>query len=509
MQDEIPQQNSDKIMKKIFFALAGCALLGLTSCSLDINDNPNAITNVTNDNILPTAEVNLASTVAVAFNMYGGYCAEVYGQSAGSSNYLAYSQFQVTSSNTSSSYTQLYSRVLQQLEVVRRQAQQEPGTYLAATTLRAYTLQMLVDAYGETPYSEALTDETQPKYDDGADVYAGIIAELEAAKAAAEETSPVCANLTFGKTTAATGTAAEWIRFANSLLLKLYMRESGVVDVKSKLAALVAEDKFITSDVEYSKCWGNAEGSYSPLYFESLKISVDVTLNYGITATFKSEGVNDNRLQANWIEGAKGMIGNVSGTNLSAEMGGTQAADFAKPNYRFDMPAYLLTVAEVNFFLAEYYATLSVDHAKAKAYYEAAVDASFQTLGVANVASAVTTDAYPYDAANPKRAIGIQKWLHYAATLQGFEAWCEVRRMGYPAFSDRTAEEIIEADIKNFNVVPTCYEPGTLHTPKNVYNLVGSKTLLQRFDYAQSSTQYNNNVPPTKQPTVPVFWNVR
>lgn len=493
-------------MKKTIITLASCAVMGLASCSLDINDNPNAISSASNDNILPTAEMNLAATVAVGFNMYGGYNAEIYAQNAGCTNYLKYSQFEVTATNTQGSYSQLYSRVLQQLEVVRRQSENEPGTFLAATALRAYTYQLLVDAYGETPYSEALTDNTQPKYDDGKDVYAGIIAELEEAKAAATASSSVCANLTFGKTTATTGNAAEWIKFANSILLKLYMRESGVVDTKAKVAALIAENNFITSDVVYDQCWSNASGSYSPLYTESKTITSDLTLNYNITATVKAEGVNDSRLYANWYDGVKGMVGNVSGTNLSAELAGTNTADLAQPNYRYDMPAYLMTVAEVDFFLAEYYAKAG-DNAKAKSMYEAAIAASFATAGVADVSAAVTSEAYPYDSNNPMKNIGIQKWIHYATTMQGFEAWCELRRIGYPAFSGQTAEEIIASDLKNFSAVPSTYIPGTIHTPKNVYAPVGAGQLRQRFDYASSSTQYNNNVPATKNPTVPVFWN--
>lgn len=494
-------------MKKILYTLMGGAFFGLSSCSLDINDNPNAIAQVGNDNIFPTAEMNLAATMGVGFNICGGYNAEIYAQNAGCNNYLDYSQFRVTSTNTASSYTQLYSRVLQQLEVVRKQSIGDEGTYLAATALRAYTFQVLVDAYGEMPYSEALGDETQPKYDEGADIYAGIIAELEAAKADATGSSSVCANFTFGKTAAAKGTATEWLKFANSMLLKLYMRESGVVDVREKVAELVEEDNFITEDVAYDKCWGNALGSYSPAYTEYLRIPEDWALNYAVSATVKSEGVNDMRLYALWAEGNKGMVGSVSGTNLSSEMSGTQPADFSKPAYRFDMPVYLMTVAEVDFFLAEYYATLAVDHAKAKACYEAAIDASFLTAGVNNVAASIAASAYPYSESEPMKAIGVQKWLHYASTLQGFEAWCEVRRTGYPAFSGQTAEEIIGTDLKNFSAVPSFYVPGTLYTPKSVYSLVGSGKLLQRFDYPQSSTQYNHKVPATKQPTEPVFWN--
>ena len=173
-------------------------LMTLTACDdyLDINDSPNAISSVENDYILPTPEVNIASTVGVQFNVLGGYNAQVYGQNAGCSNYLDYSRFLVTASNCQGAWTQLYSRVLQQLEVIRSQSAEEPGTYLAATVLRAYAFQLIVDAWGEAPFTEALNPSiTQPVYDDGAAIYASIISELEAAKAAAQPGDAVCANL--------------------------------------------------------------------------------------------------------------------------------------------------------------------------------------------------------------------------------------------------------------------------------------------------------------------------
>ena len=493
-------------MKFFKYAFASCAMMALTACDMDINDDPNAISEASNDNIFPTAEMNLAATIGVDFNIYGGYNAEMYSQNSGSSNYLDYSRFDVTSTNSSLAYSQLYARVLQQLEIVRQQSLNEPGTYLAATTLRAYAFQALVDAYGETPYTEALGVQTQPKYDDGDEVYAGIIAELEAAKAAASPQAAVCANLLFGKTTAAAGKAEDWLPFANSLLLKLYMRESGVVDVKDKVDALVAENNFIAEDIVFDKCWGNAVGSYSPLFTEQKVVATDIVINYAVSATVRAEGVNDQRLAANWKEGTKGMIGTVSGTNLSSELPTATDADFVQPAYRFDMPVYLMTKAEVCFFLAEYYARLNVNMAKAKNCYLQALKASCETAGVKDVSADIASGAYPFED-NPMRAIGVQKWIHLTSTLQGFEGWCELRRIGYPAFSDQTADELIGTDIASYNLLPQTYEPATLYTPKGVYNKVGAKKLRQRFDYAASSTQYNNNVPATKDPTVPVFWN--
>ena len=482
-------------------------LIGLTACDdyLDINQSPNAISNVENDYLMPTPEANLATTLGVQFNVLGGYNAQVYGQNAGCSNYLDYSRFLVTASNCQAAWTQLYSRTLQQLEVIRNQAADEPGTYLAATVLRAYTFQVIVDAWGEAPYTEALNSSiTQPVYDDGAAIYAGIISELEAAKAAADPTDEVCANLLFGKTTAAVGTAANWIKFANTLLLKLYMREHGAASVNDKISALVAEGNFITEDMTYDLCWGNSAGSYSPLYTESLTIANDMALNVALQGTTLS-AAGDQRLAYGFVATDNGFIGTVSGTNLSSELSGANTSDFAQPNYRYDMPVDLFTVFELDFFLAEYYATINVNHAQAEAYYRAAIAASCARCGVPDATAAVV-GTYPYDSSNPMKNIGIQKWVALGTALSGFEAWCELRRIGYPEFSDVKADDIINNDVANHNSMPTTYQAGTLYTPKNVDSNVGSKTVRQRLPYPLTSTNYNNNVPATKGATVKVFW---
>lgn len=72
------------------------------------------------------------------------------------------------------------------------------GTYLAATTLRAFAFETLVDCFGETPYTEALdADNLSPKYDDGKTVYDGIIAEIDNALSKASASSTVCTNFLF------------------------------------------------------------------------------------------------------------------------------------------------------------------------------------------------------------------------------------------------------------------------------------------------------------------------
>src|SRR5690606_32784133 len=119
------------------------------------------------------------------------------------------------------------------LETIREKTTESEdwGTYLAATTLRAFVYQALVDAYGEVPYSEALDiGNTSPKFDDGSAIYAGILAELNDALSKVTESSPVVENFLFSS-----NDASEWIPFANALKLRILMRMSKVQDVKADL----------------------------------------------------------------------------------------------------------------------------------------------------------------------------------------------------------------------------------------------------------------------------------
>lgn len=160
-------------MKKILLPLLALTITA-TSCNkyLDINIDPNAPSgeNVTNDLIITGVEMNLATSYGNFFRILGGYYSQQYSQLFGTSNYLDYSQFVSSQTRTSGTYTQLNTRVLGNLQTIRDKssATEDWGTYLAATTLRAFTYQALVDAYGETPYTEALNGAIlAPKYDDG------------------------------------------------------------------------------------------------------------------------------------------------------------------------------------------------------------------------------------------------------------------------------------------------------------------------------------------------------
>ncbi len=491
-------------MKKVYILLM--VALGVVSCEnyLDVNTDPNSVSEevVTTSMLFPAVEMNISASYNNFMHTTGAFYAQHYAQSFGTSNYLDYSQFTMSATRSSSTYTQLTVRGLNNIKTIlsKAEAAEEWGTYLAATTLRAFTYQALVDAYGELPYSEALNvSNISPKYDEGVDIYNGILAELDAALELCSGADVVCDNFLFN----GSSDANNWIKFANALKLRILMRMSGVASVSSQLATLIAEDNFPTEDISFSGIYSNAQGQSNPFYQEEFsswgKNSVDCVANVAILNTLID--AEDARLGAFFAAGDEGYIGGVSGSNLST--GDIGSADLCRPIVTYDTPAMLIAVCETEFLLAEYYAN-NGSNSEAQAHYEAAIEASFAQAGVSGASDIYGGSTYAWDSSKAIELIAVQKWIALAG-FNGFEAWCEVRRLGYPAFdSSITGESIFVEATGDYDDSP--YTPGTLYTPTKVDSEVGSNATIQRYKYPESSTSTNSNVPETKSLNVPIFW---
>ena len=492
-------------MKKLIIPVV-TILLGATSCEkyLDINQDPNSPSeeNVTPELILPAAEMNLAASYGNFFRIIGGYYSQHYAHNFGTSNYVDYSRFLMSATRSSGTYSQLNSRVLKNLETIREKTTETEdwGTYLAATTLRAFVYQSLVDAYGEVPYTEALDiGNTSPIFDDGSTIYAGILAELNDALSKATESSTVVPSFLFSSID-----ASEWIPFANALKLRILMRMSNVQDVKADLDQLVAENNFPAEDVAWDGVWEDVTGKANPFYQEEFatyfgSTQVNVVGNLALINTMADS--DDGRLGAFFDENDNGEYsGGVSGTNFATSTT-YRSGYFSRPAASYDMPAYLITVAETEFFLAEYYARYG-SSSDAEAHYKAAIEASFATAGVTGAAD-VYTNEYPWDQDNYVKVIGVQKWIALSG-VNNFEAWCEMRRLKYPEFGSVTGDEIYNEGNDDFQ--PDLYVPATLYTPIDYNTQLGAGKVLQRLRYAESSTSRNSNAPATKPDSEPVFW---
>ncbi len=496
-------------MKKIFTIIAAVAALSLTSCKdwLDINHSPNAPeeSQATVDMALPAAEMALCARYGDIFRIIGGYLSEHYTQYFGTGNYLGYSKFNVTSSHTSNAYTDMNRAAIANAVFVQGKAKDSEawGTYLAATCIKVFSYQALVDAYGETPYSEANKglENLSPKFDEGKDIYAGLLKELNEALDKARPSMAVATNILY-----ADEDATRWIKFGNALKLKLLMRERAVVDVASELNALVAEGNFPAEDVAWTHLTTNAKGKANPFYQEEFasyfgSTQKNCALNIALLNTLLAS--DDARLRKFFSPNSGSEYwGGISGYNMSVSDNYKEAV-MCRPNIKYNSPVYLISLSEINFFLAEYYQKVKNDAATAEAYYKAAVEASFETAGLSAAAAAPVLVAYPYSAAKADEVIGIQKWVALSG-INNFEAWCELRRLGYPAFKGIKAEDIYS--FSNDNLDAGALPAGELYTPYQVEAQVGANSPAQRWPYAQASLNYNPNHPAVKKLNEKVFW---
>jgi len=487
------------IMKKILALLfIGFCMI---SCQdwLDINVDPNRPGNndITVEEVLPQVELSLAVSYGGVLHNQGSFFVQYFDQAVGASNFKSYTKYEILPTNSTRVYNDVYSLCLVNAEAVRKMASESEdwGNYLAATTLKVFAFQALVDCYGETPYSEALlgADNSKPKYDQGEDVYNGILTELNEALDKSKGYNVTDKNLLFGA-----NSTNKWRQFAKALKLKLLMRQANVNEsqVKNQIMSLITENDLPTTDVKFS-CWVNETGKSSPWY-EDAAIFLNKSNHMGAYAYISTMlNSNDPRLDSKFdkSEANNNHKGGIPGYEYNTTS--DPKKNFSSPIFDPVAPVYMITTMELDFWKAEAEYRWG-SKATAKTYYEKAIDSSFAMYNLENSSDIYAPGAsYEWVEANGLKLIALQKWISLAC-INGFESWCEVRRLGYPEFSAALGSEIYTNN--------TLYTPGTLISPVAVSTEVGPKQMLNRLYYAQSSIDRNPNTPKPVNPTTKIFW---
>ncbi|MDB5205111.1 MAG: hypothetical protein JWR72_186 [Flavisolibacter sp.] len=220
-----------KLTKKIALTFIASGLLFMAGCKkdlFDINSNPDAVTDasVTPAVLLPGALQNTSRIVATDWsflNAWMGYWARSgsYQSLTEEETYKFTNDFQVQIWND------LYANNTNYNIMVNKARATGAGFYEAiGRIMKAHNFGILVDVYGNVPYSEAFkgTEVATPKYDKGIDIYKDLFKELDGAVALLKNASAIeaaknpdiaASDLVYA------GNAASWIRFANTLRLRL------------------------------------------------------------------------------------------------------------------------------------------------------------------------------------------------------------------------------------------------------------------------------------------------
>lgn len=238
-----------KYISYIFTALIVLSASGI-GCKkfLDVNKNPNSPTpeSVQLSMVLSAAERNISNSFALGSglgNTFSVYTHQMTGR-VGADRYGA----------GSSGWEGLYGAISNLNVIITRGTAEKRFVYVGiAKILKAYTFSMMVDIWGDIPFSEFDKFEegiTQPKFDKGSDIYPKLFAMLDEGIADINNTT-VNPSVPGNDDYIYKGNKTNWIKAANTIKLKLYTQVRLVQDVKTQVAALLAApNSLINSQAE-------------------------------------------------------------------------------------------------------------------------------------------------------------------------------------------------------------------------------------------------------------------
>ncbi|MGI4822072.1 MAG: SusD/RagB family nutrient-binding outer membrane lipoprotein [Janthinobacterium lividum] len=342
-------------------------------------------------------------------------------------------------------WTPLFQTVLGNLNEAKRIITADPAldTKVKANqlacidVLAVHAWSTLVDTYGNIPYSEALNPENpQPKYDDAATIYTDLLKRLDA-DIAAMNTNTGAAGLGTADLVYA-GNMPKWVRYANSLKLRLAMTTVDVDAARTKtLVEQAAPNVFQSSSDNAQITFTTASPNQNPLY-EDLVSSGRTDYVGADTFINQLNALNDPRVSIYFQP-----LGS-TGTYVGAPYGPQGSVNTAsQPGAVLrvaTLPGVLASYSEVQFLLAEAAARNFSVGGTAASFYNNAITASItyweglagRTTAAVDAAAylAQPSVAYTSAAGDFKQKIGIQKWI--SLYNQPTQAWTEWRRLDYP-----------------------------------------------------------------------------
>ena len=301
---------------------------------------------------------------------------------------------------------------------------------LVIELLNVYTYQVLVDTFGDIPYTQALDpNNVNPKYDDAKTIYADLVKRVNAATAAINmaEGSFGAADLVYG------GDMTKWKKFGNGLKLKIGLTLADVDAVTSKaLIEDAAKGVFTSNDDRAKLGYSGSVPNTNPIWLDLVQsgrydyvpantvVDLTNTLNDPRRATFFTQ------LNGKYVGGPYAAGGNYTNFSQIGSM-------FSVPT----MEGVIMDYSEIAFGLAEGAARGYNVGGTAEDFYNKGVTSSIKYWGGSDADAATYLKnplvAYTTAKGTYKQKIGEQKYL--ALYNRGFEAWTEWRRLDYPRFN--------------------------------------------------------------------------
>ncbi len=303
--------------------------------------------------------------------------------------------------------------------------------------LLVYSYSILVETFGDVPYSEAMDVENPtPAYDDALTIYTDLIVRLSAALASLNPDHPsfdLADNLYQGD-------VANWIKFGNSLKLRMGLLLADVAPQVAQPAVeeAVAAGVISSNDENANLVYLSADPNTNPLYSDIVASGRhDFVLANTLVDVMNS--LEDPRRQYYFTLAD---TSSETGVEKLAYVGGVYGASndyfaFSHVADRIVVPTFegtLFDFAETELLLAEAVERGYSVPGTAEEHYNAALMASLEYWGGTEEEAATflmnPEIAYATAPGDWKQKLGLMTWL----TLynRGFEAWSAWRKFDYP-----------------------------------------------------------------------------
>jgi hypothetical protein len=303
--------------------------------------------------------------------------------------------------------------------------------YIITDILEVYTYSLLVNTFGNVPYTQALNRTIPfPAYDDARTIEYDLLHRLDTAIAGLNT-----AYGSFGESDQLYGgNTTQWKKFAATLKLKLSLL---IADVDASTAttgvqaAVTAGVFAANTDNALLPYDGSAVVNSNPIW-QDLVNGAD--LHYFSPAAYfitTLQQWNDPRLPLFFTEDPNGgYSGGIAGAGNTA----TTLSSFSPQWLAATFPGDILDYSETQFLLAEAVERGIPVGGTAEQHYDSAISASILSWGgtATDVQTYLAQPAVAYSTAAGtwRQKIGYQKWLAFAN--RNWDSWTEIRRLGFP-----------------------------------------------------------------------------
>jgi len=486
-------------MKKYIYTITLLTLITACGYDLDINRDPDKPdqNEVALSSELAVGAMGIAAVQSSYYALIGGIWSQFWAQSLAASQYRSIDNYSIGSTEYQGGWSNMYD-ALSDIKNAKRIALEDGNWnyYLITTCLDVYATQIMSDFYGDVPYTEANQGIAipEPKFDDSETLYDLFINDLDEALSKDLSTSttpaPGADDFIFG------GNMSNWIKFANTLKLKIYLRQTKIRPTVASAgisAMITANAEFLTVDAGISTgldVFKDEANISNPLY-ETDRRQLNTQTNLRASATLHTflDNNSDERLITYYGEGNPMRQGDY---NSSAAPNSVSIANISPL-----APVYFISAAQSYFMQAEAMERYN-SGTGAKELYDLGVTAAFNkspNFYDRNLSESAQKWIYdePFDAApyiapsgvyeypsagtleEKVEAIITQKWISCYPD-NGFESFFEQLRTGYPASFTHSVNAVITG-------------------------------FPQRIVYPNEELSRNSNAPNSVEISVPVWWN--